>query len=247
MKFLLLALLPAVAFCQLGGGMAGGWSDTTVNKNDEEVAFAINAATAKVAEMDAHLTAEQLSPEIFYAQTQVVQGENLRLTIHMAGNYICNVTVWYRSWMHGDQKIQVTDGPLCTKMHGNRRAMVGAMVGGVSGAKALPDGGIDSTGNDVMAALKFASCAFNSRSNNMFASQLGDLSGISYTSQLTAGMTYRFHNVPMQTTECRTGSECGEVAACNALASAMTTTCDFSVQVQPWMTPSMTLNDMNCQ
>jgi len=240
MKYLLLALLPAVALCQ----MSGGWSTTTVNKNDEEVAFAITAATAKVAEMDAHLTADQLNPEVVFAQTQVVQGENLKLTLHMGGNYYCNVTVWYRSWMHGDQKIQVTNGPVCMKMAHQRRAM----VGGVSAKHPLPLGGSDSNGNDVMAALKFASCSFNSRSNNMYASQLGELSAVTYTSQLTAGMTYRFYGVPMQTTECRTGAECGVVGACNVQTgdAAKTTTCDFTVQSQAWMTPSMTLSDMNC-
>ena len=88
------------------------------------------------------------------------------------------MTVWYRDWLQAPERLQVTDGPTCTKHQASARAL-GGRAGGVSQPKPL------GTDNDmVLNALNFAVCADNDRSNNIFATVLGDTSGVTYTEQV---------------------------------------------------------------
>ena len=88
------------------------------------------------------------------------------------------MTVWYRSWLKGEERLQVTDGPTCTQHQPSARAL-GGMPGGVSDPKPL-----GSAEDVVLQALNFAVCAANDRSNDMFFAILGDTSGVTYTEQV---------------------------------------------------------------
>jgi len=235
MKFLVLALFPALALGQLPGGT----SDTTVSATYEPVVFAVQAINNQFAASNGGQSPNLALLEVVKAKTQVVQGQNLFLTLHLTGDYYCDVTVWYRSWLKGDDRIQVTDGPKCHK--GQQAAR--ALAGGVGQPKPL-----DSTTEQIVNdALNFAVCASHDRSNAMFASVLGDTSGVTYTQQVTAGMTYRFQNVPLLETHCRNvGCAALDLTSCKANAHGMKSTCSFTVQSQPWMKPALTLSEMNC-
>ena len=101
----------------------------------------------------------------------------LRVFVCFWQDYYCDVTVWYRGWLQGSERLQVTDGPTCTKHQASARAL-GGRVGGVSQPKPL------GTDDIVLNALNFAVCADNDRSNNLFATVLGDTSGVTYTEQV---------------------------------------------------------------
>lgn len=84
------------------------------------------------------------------------------------------MTVWFRAWLDGPDRLLVVEGPTCTKHQPSARAL-----GSVSDPKPLA-----SAENVVLRALNFAVCAANDRSNNMFAAVLGDTSGATYTEQV---------------------------------------------------------------
>lgn len=239
MKVLVLALLPAIALGQLAGGI----TDTTVSEDYEPVQFAIKAVnTAMASSLTGGHTLNLV--EIVHARTQVVAGEKLYLTLHMTDDYYCEVNVWYRSWLHNDDRMIITDGPTCTKHQVQPRA--GPIAGGVSDPMALPDEG-DTSQSSVWEALKFAACHMNDRINYMYASVLGQTSGITYTQQVTSGMTYRFMNVPMVATHCQNqGCEGLDTDRCHANAHGQTLTCSFTVQYQAWMNPKDHLTDVHC-
>jgi len=243
MKFLVLALLPALALGQLLGGITGGISDTTVDPNSEPVQFAVKAANTYLTGLDSSNHMYNLV-QIVSARTQVVAGENLFLTLHMSGDYYCDVTVWYRSWLQGDERLQVTNGPTCAKHMAARQMQ---LAGGVSNAMPVPQTATNDEDQMLLKALSFAVCAYNDQSNNMFASMLGDTSAATYTQQVTSGMTYRFYKVPVQTTHCRNqGCQNTDLTTCNFDVHATAQTCSFTVQSQPWMNPPMTLTNISC-
>lgn len=235
MKILILAVLPAVALCQLAGGI----SDTTVSATYEPVVFAVKAINAHLAETSG--SNHELSLlDIVHARTQVVAGEKLYLTLHLTGDYYCDVNVWYRAWLTGDERLQITDGPTCTQHKASAR--VGGRVGGISQPQPLSQ-----AGDEVANALQFAACALNDRINAAFALTTGDISAVTYTQQVTAGMTYRFYNVPMVSTSCQNqGCAALDLSACHANHAGQGMTCNFEVQYQAWMPQKYTLNNLNC-
>lgn len=235
MKFLVLALFPALALGQMA---VGGISDTSVSATYEPVVFAVQAINNQFAASNGGQSPNLALLEVVKAKTQVVAGQKLFLTLHLTGDYYCDVTVWYRAWLKGDERMQVTDGPTC---HQIARAMGG--LGGQSQPKAL-----DSTTEQIVNdALNFAVCASHDRSNAMFASVLGDTSGVTYTQQVTTGMTYTFQNVPLLETHCRNvGCAALDLTNCQANAHGMKSTCSFTVQSEPWMTPAFSLGNMAC-
>eukprot|EP00745_Piridium_sociabile_P041026 TRINITY_DN80172_c0_g1_i1.p1 TRINITY_DN80172_c0_g1~~TRINITY_DN80172_c0_g1_i1.p1 ORF type:complete len:244 (-),score=51.09 TRINITY_DN80172_c0_g1_i1:293-1024(-) len=243
MQFFLLALLPAVALGQLAGGV----TDTTVAGDYEPVQFAVKAINQHLTTSTGGLTHDLSLVEVVHAKTQVVAGQKLYLTLHLTGDYFCDVNVWYRSWLQGQERLIITDGPTCTQRHGHASARVGGRTGGVSQAKPLPNSG-DHANAHVLDAMNFAACHMNDRINFMFSSVVGDSSGVTYTQQLTAGMTYRFSNVPMVSTHCRNqGCDGLDLTACPANVHGQTLTCQFAVQYQAWMPTKFTLIDVTCQ
>ncbi|XP_076442593.1 uncharacterized protein LOC143281303 isoform X3 [Babylonia areolata] len=235
MKAVILVLLPAVAVCLL---RTGGITDTTVSPSYEPVLFAVRAINEQYG-----FSSEQLHLlEIVRARTQVVAGEKLYLTLHLTGDYYCDVNVWYRAWLQGDERLIITDGPTCSQHQPAKRAR----VGGIGDPKPLPDSG-DAEGAAIVKALEFAACSLNDRMNSIFSSVLGDTSAVTYTSQVTAGLTLRFKNVPMVSTNCRNQGCAGlDLQACPADAHGLKQTCSFTVQYQAWMTPKYTLLDFAC-
>lgn len=240
MKAVILALLPAVALCQIG--LSGGITDTTVSATYEPVEFAVKAINQQFSKSSGG-TAPQLNlVEVVHARTQVVAGEKLYLTLHLTGDYYCDVNVWYRAWLQGDERLIITDGPTCSQHQPAKRAR----VGGIGDPKPLPDSG-DAEGAAIVKALEFAACSLNDRMNSIFSSVLGDTSAVTYTSQVTAGLTLRFKNVPMVSTNCRNQGCAGlDLQACPADVHGLKQTCSFTVQYQSWMTPKYTLLDFAC-
>ncbi|KAL8568262.1 hypothetical protein ACOMHN_040835 [Nucella lapillus] len=236
MKVLIFALLPAVALCQLGG-MAGGISETTISATAEPVLFAVKAVNNFMGKNSEH----QLSlVNVVHASTQVVAGQKLFLTLQLTEGYSCDVTVWYRQWLHGADRLVVTDGPTC------RKHVVQARTGGIGHPQHLPQGSNDAT-QAVQGALKFAACAMNDRENSFYASTLGDVSGVTFTHQVTSGITYRFYNVPIVTSDCQ-NKGCADTTldSCNVQTSGLKRTCSFTVQDQAWMPVRYTLIDLHC-
>jgi len=242
MKVLILALLPAVALGQLAGGI----TDTTVSPTYEPVVFAVKAVNEHLAKTSGDHTHDLGLLEVVHARTQVVAGQKLYLTLHLTGDYYCDVNVWYRSWLTGADRLIITDGPTCTQHKASARAL-GGMMGGVSDPKPLPGSG-DAEHASVLKALDFAACAMNDRINSMFFSTLGDTSGITYTEQVTSGMTYRFQNVPMLPTSCRNqGCANVDLTSCNVnVHNGQSMTCSFTVQYQAWMPTQFSLSDVSC-
>lgn len=241
MKLFLVAFLPAVAFGQF---IAGGISETTVQATDEPVVFAVKAINDKFAANNGHPSNLALR-EIVKARTQVVNGQNLYLTLHMDGDFYCDVTVWYRAYLQTSDRLQVTDGPTCTKHQSATRVLGSPMAGGVS--QQMPVDGSD-VPKEVLGALDFATCSFNDRSNNMFAMKMAGTAGVTYTQQVTAGMTYTFYNVPMVSTHCHNeGCSNLDLTQCNAnVHEQQTTVCTFTVQSAPWLNPPISLSHMEC-
>lgn len=232
MKVLVLLLLPAVAFGQF---LAGGITDTTVSATDEPVMFAVKASKEHVAQMLGSSYHELSLVNIEHARTQVVAGQKLYLDLHFTHNYYCNVTVWFRSWLTGDDRLILTDGPACTQMKASTR------TGGISQPKVLPQSGV------LVDALNFAACHLNDRINAMNSHRLGDTSAVTYTEQVTAGLTYRFYNVPMVSTGCQNNGCAGlDLANCPASIGGHGMTCNFSVQYQAWMQQKFSLIDLQC-
>jgi len=236
MKLFLVALLPAVALCQLGGGI----SETT-QVPDAALDFAMTSINDKFAATNGGHSQNLKLVNVAKSSSQVVNGMNYFLTLHVTGDMVCDVTVWYRAYMTTPEALQLTAGPTCRPLN-MPAAPMGMMVGGQSAPKAL-----DTTDATVMDALSFAACAYNDRSNAMFASFLGETSSVTFTSQVTSGMTYRFHQVPIMETECQnSGCNMTMLTACPTKTNGMKSTCSFTVQSQPWMTPAMTLTNMMC-
>ena len=90
------------------------------------------------------------------------------------------MTVWFRDWLQGDERLQVTDGPTCRKHLAVPRA------GAVSEARPLPvQSAVSGTEESVVhKALDYAICAYNAMVNDAFASKLGDTAGVTFTQQV---------------------------------------------------------------
>jgi len=235
MKFLLMLMLPCLAWAQVPGGV----HDVDVKPTDEFVQFAAHAAAMQLVQdglVDAD--ANTALVEIVKSQEQVVAGWKYMLTLRLAGGYLCDVTVWYRDWLQGAERLQVLAGPTCQAAPAKRS-------GEVSGKKPL-----DSSNGMLMDVLGFAACAYNDMSNNFLNVVLGETSGITFTTQVTSGMTYRFYNVPLTETSCSksevTGCSHQDYSSCKATANGQTYTCALTVQSQPWMNPPLTLTNIQC-
>jgi len=239
MKSLLLALLPALAVAQLG--MPGGITETQVGVTDEPVRFAVGAINSMMAQNNGGNAPLLQLVEVVKARTQVVSGQKLYLTLHLTGDYYCDVTVWYQAWNATGNRCKVTDGPTCTRKPATR---VGGLAGGVSAGRPIAQ----DTAPEVMDALNFAACAYNDRSNSMMASMVTDTSSVTYTQQVVAGMKYQFRNVPMGETMCRKQGTCSAdlLSNCQANVKGMSQTCSFTVVWAAWQTPKYTLTDFTC-
>ncbi|PVD26240.1 hypothetical protein C0Q70_13910 [Pomacea canaliculata] len=237
---LLLSLLPALASARFG--VAGGRVDVTPDFDYAPVAFAVQAINDKFLR-DGDTAPRQLA-EIVSAQSQVVAGQKLYLTLRLTGAELddyCKVDVWFRAWLNNTDRLIITSGPTCSKTRSRRE-----LLGGISNPNYLKN----SLDKEVFDALNFAVCAINDASNDLFFSKLGDTSGVTYTQQVTSGMTYRFYKVPLLTSSCRKqANSCQEtdLSTCEVSDNARTTVCTLTVQSQPWLTPAYTLSENNCK
>jgi len=240
MKYVLVALLPAVALAQLG--MPGGIQETQVSVTDEPVRFAVGAINDMMAQNNGGNAPLLQLVEVVKAKTQVVAGQKLFLTLHLTSDYYCDVTVWYQAWNETGNRCKVTDGPTCTrKPQPDTRQL---LAGGVSAGHSIDE----NTADEIMNALNFAACAYNDRSNAMFNAMITDTSRITYTQQVVAGMKYQFRNVPMGETTCQKSGACSAdlLSSCQANVKGMSQTCSFTVVWANWQTPKYSLTDMAC-
>ncbi|XP_076442589.1 uncharacterized protein LOC143281302 [Babylonia areolata] len=257
---LVLALLPAMAVGSLLM-MPGETTDSTVSATYEPVVFAVKAINQQFARSNGW--SEELSlVKIVRARKQVVAGELLSLTLQLTGANLCELTVWHRPWLQDPRRSIITAGPTCERKKlltssgqgagssrgAARRLLPGGAIGGVSDPQPLP-GKWQAGHAAVRGALSFAACAINDRSNSLFATAMAHTQGVTYTKQLTSGMTYRFYNVPMVTTDCRyEGCAKLDLSACSdrVRSGQQTKKCNFEVQYQAWMAPQFTLIDTTC-
>jgi len=245
MRTVLLLALPALCLAQLGG-MPGGISDTQgLSMTAEPVRYAVGKINEMMTQSNGGTPANLQLQEIVKARTQVVSGQKLYLTLHLTGDYYCDVNVWYQAWNKSGERCTITKGPDCHRKPQAAPRVGGVITGGVSGAMTIDK----DTAQDILDSLKFGACAYNDQSNAMFSSSLGDVSGVTYTKQVVAGMRYTFHNVPMTETTCQKNGACDQdlLTNCAANVHGMRQTCTFSVVFAAWQTPKMSLADMSCQ
>merc|ERR1711963_971967 len=164
------------------------------------------------------------------ATSQVVAGAlyNLTFDVMTLGqrHMECNVAVWYRAWLTGDDKMQVSGKPSCKDLATKR-----AQVGGATNA--------DVHSAEVQGALAFAVKEMNSRENNLYyRKQTGDFT---VTKQGVAGMRYEFSGVQMANTDCTKSQSNPDLDSCNISANANTQTCKLTVIHQAWATPEYQL------
>lgn len=251
-------LLPAVAS---GRFVAGGINNTVVSPTHEAVVFAVQAINEQFASNNGGSSS---SPgldlvKILQARTQVVSGQLLYLRLQLTGDYVCDVTVWYRIWLQDSRRLQISSGPSCTRKPGNGNGNSGgasgvgrgqeedgSLLGGISELQPLPQPGANGY-DDVWQALEFAACAANDRNNQQFAVTLAHTFGVNFSQQVTAGLTYRFKNVPLVSTHCE-NQGCGnlDLARCPANTQSQITKCNMQVQFQAWMSPQYQLTDLEC-
>ncbi|XP_025104221.1 uncharacterized protein LOC112570149 [Pomacea canaliculata] len=245
---LLLSLLPALASGRVG--LVGGKTDVTVEPTYQPVVFAVQAIN-NLFRAKGDTTLRQLA-EIISAQSQVVEGEKLYLTLRLVGapqDDYCTVDVWYRVWLRDANRLIVTGGPTCSTRGSRRRTPGGVSSRQIPGGVSRPVALGSNPDREVLNALNFAVCAVNDASNDVVFSVLGDTSRVTYTQQVTSGLTYRFYNVPLVTSSCwKEANSCQRTNlwACTVSANPRTTTCDLTVQSQPWLTPAYTLTDKRC-
>jgi len=246
MKTLLLCLLPALALAQLG--VPGGITPLEGLAMDAEpVVFAVQAVNNQLAQSNGGNAPLLKLQEIVKARTQVVSGQKLYLTLHLTGDYYCQVNVWYQSWNATGNRCKVVDGgPKCSnKSPAKRSVRVGGIAGGVTGGLSI-DGNTDQS---VVDALNFAACAMNDRSNAMMQSMVTDTSAVRYTRQVVRGMKYVFSNVPMAETLCRKSGACDSNLLSNCqvkVQNPMKQTCSFTVIWTAWETPAFQMTDFTC-
>ncbi|XP_076459415.1 uncharacterized protein LOC143292755 isoform X2 [Babylonia areolata] len=157
-----------------------------------------------------HLNQNTVVDRVLSASMQATYHLNLR----MSGNYDCTMTI---STNHIGP-FEVQSGPEC---RGEQ------MPGGISEEQALP-----TDDESVLDSLDAAVCAVSKHIGNNSrekAYKIASTSGVTYTSQATAGMTYRFYNVPLVETTC-TNDHCDR----DYLSRCSVRMCHLRVQHTPW-------------
>jgi len=225
-SFLAIALLPlAASALTLRAG-----SVTPANLTDSDPV--VNFAFGKIMEFNAQRgIVDPAGFQLTSATQQVVAGAlyNLTFDVMTLGqrHMECNVAVWYRVWLTGDDKMQVSGKPGCKDLATKRQLL----AGGVTNA--------DVHSAEVLGALAFAVKEMNSRENNMYyRKQTGDFT---VTKQVVAGMRYEFSGVQMANTDCTKSQSNPDLDSCNISANANTQTCKLTVIHQAWATPEYQL------
>jgi len=233
MKLLVLACLPLVLHAAF---LAGGTSSTPLTDLPTEVVDFANVQFSAFQSSNDFITligsTDQVdTTKITKATSQVVAGAlyNLTFDVMTLGqrHMECNVAVWYRVWLTGDDKMQVSGKPGCKDLATKRQLL----AGGVTNA--------DAHSAEVLGALAFAVKEMNSRENNMYyRKQTGDFT---VTKQVVAGMRYEFSGVQMANTDCTKSQSNPDLDSCNISANANTQTCKLTVIHQAWATPEYQL------
>jgi len=231
-QLLLASVIPLV--CQ--AALAGGKADVQLSENDANVQFAlgqINGFYAQKGDNEARTLTK-----VIKAESQVVAGVLTTLMLEVtsgAGDELCKVTVWSRTWLSADQAMQVSEGPSCKP-----KMQVGSMP--LAGGNFA----IDTKAKEVQTALYFAADAINAQENFMFLRKPQKTGSV--TSQVIAGVAYHFKGVEMAATDCIKGRRNVPVNKCSvSTTNKDVRVCDFDVYWQDWMTPKYRLAHLSCK
>lgn len=222
-------------------GMPGGVMETELEEDYEPVVYAVQQINAMFAARGDSRQREL--EEIVEAQTQVVAGQKLYLTLHVSGgdeHEYCYIEVVFAAWFepndpHGE-RLRVVRGPECSTSPPTEAPMI--MPGGEYPIHDLSD--------DVLAALSFAEEEYNRQSDHANVFHLAaDPSDLTITGQTILGYRYRFYDVPLHETECvkRRGTT---QSSCQEKEDGMEDTCTLTVWDQPWENPRFSLEAMDC-
>jgi len=228
------ALLLATALpmlCQ--GALVGGKTEIKINETDPNVMFAVTAINGFYAKQGDNENRDLV--KVVKATSQVVAGTLYTLLLDVqssGGEELCEVTVWSRPWLSGDEAMQVSDGPSCKPADKQQQVLAGGMQA------ADPDA------QEVQDALSFATDAMNSQENFLYLRKPTNIAKV--TSQVVSGVAYHFHGVEMSATECAKGSN-QLLSTCRVSATNNVRTCDFDVWWQAWMTPQYKIDNVKCQ
>jgi len=235
---MLAALLIAVALpfaCQ--ASLVGGMTDITLDSDDVNVVFGLSAINGYYANNGDN--AARTLVKVVKAQSQVVAGILYKVTLEVQssqGTEDCDLKIWERSWLTGDEARQVTEGPTC-KAAATKRQLGGN--GGLAGGFQQ----CNMSDTDVINALAFAVDSVNAQTNSIYLRKLGSVGGAE--EQVVAGMHYKFTDVAMDLTTCTKGSS-SLLENCAVSANNNAMTCSFDIYWQSWMTPAYTMQNLSC-
>jgi len=230
---LLVAVLPFT--CQ--AGLVGGKTDIQVDAKDANVQFALMAINGFYAKQGDNEARDLV--KVVKAQSQVVAGTLYSFLLDVkssAGEELCEVEIWSRPWLSGDDAMQVSTGPACKPQDKGTQDAAKPLVGGETP--------IDKDSTDVQNALTFAVNAMNSKENFLYLRKATNIGEV--TSQVVSGIAYHFKGVEMSATECPKGSN-QALETCNVSATNNVLMCDFDIWWQAWMTPEYKIGKMECK
>lgn len=216
--------------------LTGAPVDATISASDPNVLFAVDAINSFYAKQG--VTATRTLVDVVKAQTQVVAGTlyHLWLKVSAGGQTeMCEVNVWSRPWLSGDEATQVTQDPTCKPVT-DVKVTKAPLLGG--------ENQIDINDDSVQKALTFAVDSMNAQENFMFYRKAVNVEKV--TSQVVSGMAYHFRGVHMSATNCVKNGN-GLTHDCLVADGADTKVCDFDIWYQAWMTPQYKLTNLSCQ
>ncbi|XP_035826539.1 multicystatin [Aplysia californica] len=234
--FVVLLIATVLPFaCQ--AGLAGGKHDiplSEIKTDAPEILFAvtsINGFYAKQGDND-----QRTLVKVVKAQSQVVAGVLYDYTLDVksnGGEELCEVSVWSRPWLTGDEAMQVSKGPSCKQVQQDTSKLI---LGGEQLA--------DPQSTEIQNALSFAVDQMNAQENYLYLRKAQTMDKV--TSQVVSGFMYHFRGVQMAATDCPKGSN-QSLDTCNVSSPGNVRVCDFDVWWQSWMTPEYKLSKMSCK
>merc|ERR1711874_193739 len=135
------ALLLATALpmlCQ--GALVGGKTEIKINETDPNVMFAVTAINGFYAKQGDNENRDLV--KVVKATSQVVAGTLYTLLLDVkssGGEELCEVTVWSRPWLSGDEAMQVSDGPSCKPADKQQQVLAGGMQAADPDAQEVQD------------------------------------------------------------------------------------------------------------
>jgi len=220
-------MMPIAAY----GALVGGLTPIKLDASDENVKFAVGAINSYYTQLGDN--AQRTLVDVVKAESQVVAGTLYHLVLRVSSggqSELCEVSVWSRPWLSGDEAMQLSKDPACKAEHQQ------PLLGGETPA--------DINSDEIQKALTFGVTSMNNMENSMYLRKA--VATESVTKQVVSGMMYHFRGVHMAQTSCMKGTTT-LLENCAVADDANTRMCDFDVWWQSWSTPEYKLNNFQCK